>query len=237
MSGKLRTRPVSRKKLSDMVEEQLESMIRSGEFAEGEKLPSERELMTLFEVGRPSVREAMASLARKGLLKITSGERARVTSPSPDAILGELSGLARDFMAKPEGIGYFEQLREFFESSLARYAAEHAGDRHCNELRDAVENCRLAIGKEPLFSDCDIEFHRILATIPENPIFLAIHQALVNWLITRRGETDDLESWHQRVYREHRALCEAICQHDIDAAEKALRQHLQNLYHEPQGME
>jgi len=48
----MRRRPVSRKKLSDMVEEELEQMIRRREFAEGEQLPSERELMAFFNVGR-----------------------------------------------------------------------------------------------------------------------------------------------------------------------------------------
>ena len=50
----LRICPVARKKLSEMVEEELEQMIRRREFGEGEQLPSERELMAFFNVGRPS---------------------------------------------------------------------------------------------------------------------------------------------------------------------------------------
>ena len=42
----LRSRPLARKKLSEMVEEELEQMIRRREFGEGEQLPSERELMS-----------------------------------------------------------------------------------------------------------------------------------------------------------------------------------------------
>ncbi len=49
----LRSRPLARKKLSEMVEEELEQMIRRCEFGEGEQLPSERELMAFFNVGRP----------------------------------------------------------------------------------------------------------------------------------------------------------------------------------------
>ncbi len=44
----MRRRPVPRKKLSDVVEEELEQMIRRREFAEGEQLPSERELMAFL---------------------------------------------------------------------------------------------------------------------------------------------------------------------------------------------
>lgn len=130
----LRRRPLARKKLSEMVEEELEQMIRRREFGEGEQLPSERELMAFFNVGRPSVREALAALKRKGLVQINNGERARVSRPSADTIIGELSGMAKDFLSHPGGIAHFEQLRLFFESSLVRYAAEHATDEQIDLL-------------------------------------------------------------------------------------------------------
>lgn len=99
IGNSLGRRPLARKKLSEMVEEELEQMIRRREFAEGEQLPSERELMTFFNVGRPSVREALAALKRKGLVQISNGERARVSRPSADTIIGELSGMAKDFLS------------------------------------------------------------------------------------------------------------------------------------------
>ena len=98
-------RPVVRKKLSDTVEEELELMIRQGEFTEGDALPSERELMAVFGVGRPSIRDALSALARKGLVKISSGERTRVTQPSADHIISELSGMSKDFLSQPGGVG------------------------------------------------------------------------------------------------------------------------------------
>ncbi|TJW58300.1 MAG: GntR family transcriptional regulator, partial [Mesorhizobium sp.] len=50
---------IKQRKLSDEVAEHLERMIRKGELAEAERLPSERELMRQFGVGRPSIREAL----------------------------------------------------------------------------------------------------------------------------------------------------------------------------------
>lgn len=43
------------------------------------------------------MREALAALKRKGLVQINNGERARVSRPSADTIIGELSGMAKDF--------------------------------------------------------------------------------------------------------------------------------------------
>lgn len=62
-------KPIVTKKLSEIVAEELERMIRQEEIREGEYLPSERELMAFFGVGRPSVREALSSLRHKGLIR------------------------------------------------------------------------------------------------------------------------------------------------------------------------
>ena len=149
-------RPVERKKLSETVEEELEMMIRQGEIAEGDALPSERELMAAFGVGRPSIRDALSALARKGLVKISSGERTRVTRPSPDTIISELSGMSKDFLTQPNGLQYFDQLRSFFESSLVRHAAEFATKEQLTELEQALELNGKAINNDSQFKKTDI---------------------------------------------------------------------------------
>src|SRR5687767_14417961 len=59
---------IVRRKLSDEVFDRLERMITSGELQPGDEMPSERVLMERFGVGRPAIREAMQSLANKGLV-------------------------------------------------------------------------------------------------------------------------------------------------------------------------
>ncbi|MFK3660623.1 MULTISPECIES: transcriptional regulator NanR [Enterobacterales] len=227
----LSRRPLARKKLSEMVEEELEQMIRRREFAEGEQLPSERELMTFFNVGRPSVREALAALKRKGLVQINNGERARVSRPSADTIISELSGMAKDFLAHPGGIAHFEQLRLFFESSLVRYAAEHASDEQVERLAKALELNSQSLDDNALFIRSDVEFHRVLAEIPGNPIFMAIHVALLDWLIAARPKVSDQELYqHNNVsYQQHIAIVEAIRQRDPEEADRALQTHLNSV--------
>lgn len=224
-------RPLARKKLSEMVEEELEQMIRRREFAEGEQLPSERELMTFFNVGRPSVREALAALKRKGLVQINNGERARVSRPSADTIISELSGMAKDFLAHPDGIAHFEQLRLFFESSLVRYAAENASDEQIERLTTALEINSQSLDDNALFIRSDVDFHRVLAEIPGNPIFMAIHVALLDWLIAARPKVADKELYqHNSVsYQQHIAIVEAIRRREPEEADRALQTHLNSV--------
>lgn len=228
----LSRRPLARKKLSDMVEEELEQMIRRREFGEGEQLPSERELMAFFNVGRPSVREALAALKRKGLVQINNGERARVSRPSADTIISELSGMAKDFLSHPGGIAHFEQLRLFFESSLVRYAAEQATDEQIAKLVKALEINSQTLDDNALFIRSDVDFHRVLAEIPGNPIFMAIHVALLDWLIAARPKVGDRELHeHNSVsYQQHIAIVDAIRARDPDAADRALQTHLNSVF-------
>lgn len=206
-------------------------MIRRREFGEGEQLPSERELMAFFNVGRPSVREALAALKRKGLVQINNGERARVSRPSADTIIGELSGMAKDFLSHPGGIAHFEQLRLFFESSLVRYAAEHATDEQIDLLAKALEINSQSLDNNAAFIRSDVDFHRVLAEIPGNPIFMAIHVALLDWLIAARPTVADqaLHEHNNVSYQQHIAIVDAIRRHDPDEADRALQSHLNSV--------
>lgn len=223
-------RRVERKKLSDTVEEELEQMIRQGEIPEGDALPSERDLMAAFGVGRPSIRDALSALARKGLVKISSGERTRVTRPSPDAIISELSGMSKDFLSQPNGIQYFDQLRSFFESSLVRHAAEFATDEQIEELEKALELNGKAINSDSQFKKTDIYFHRVIASIPNNPIFLAIHQALVDWVIDARPVITNESELNAKSHQDHVELLECIKNKDVEGADKKLTQHLEYVF-------
>lgn len=223
-------RPVERKKLSETVEEELELMIRQGEIAEGDALPSERDLMAAFGVGRPSIRDALSALARKGLVKISSGERTRVSRPSPDNIISELSGMSKDFLAQPNGLQYFDQLRKFFESSLVRNAAEFATEEQIQELEKALDLNAKSVKNNSQFKKTDIYFHRVIASIPGNPIFLAIHQALVDWVIDARPVNNNSEEINTKSYQGHVAIFNSIKNHDIEGADKALTQHLEHVF-------
>lgn len=223
-------RPVIRKRLSEAVEEELNQMIRQGEILEGEQLPSERDLMAMFDVGRPSIREALASLAHKGLVKIASGERAKVTRPSASTIISTLSGLSKDFLSQPDGIRYFEQLRQFFESSLVRYAAEHATDEQIQNLEAALKANEEALVDAERFARTDMFFHRVIAEVPGNPIFVAVHQAVVDWLIGARPEVARAEKLRQSAYDQHKAIFECIRDKDVEGSDRAVMAHLEHLY-------
>ena len=60
---------------------QIASLIDSGEFAAGARLPAERELATLLGVSRTSVREALISLEIAGRVEVRVGTGVFVRGP------------------------------------------------------------------------------------------------------------------------------------------------------------
>jgi DNA-binding FadR family transcriptional regulator len=183
--------------------------------------------MVTFGVGRTSVREALFALQRMGLIAQNNGERARVTRPTPDVLVGELSGAARHLLAHEDGIRNFQQARLFLEVGLARHAAGHASAADMARLSQALEANRTAMSEPVEFVRTDIAFHLVLAQIPRNPIFTSLHAAIAEWLMEQRTTAARAErASMRRAYAAHARIHAAIQSGDPDAAEAAMRKHL-----------
>lgn len=221
---------IERQKLSDQVAALLEDEIVRGIRPMGEQLPSERQLMAQFGVGRPAIREALFALQKKGLVEVSSGTRARVTQPTPEVILGGMSGAARHLLEQPSGQEHFQEARTFFEVGLVRYAARRASDKDLARLEAALRANREAIGDLEAFKVTDIDFHFVLAEIPRNPIFPAIHHAMVSWLTDQRETTLQVPGQVETAYKAHERIFKAVSSGTPDKAEKAMIAHLAQLY-------
>jgi DNA-binding FadR family transcriptional regulator len=218
--------PIRRRKLYEEVVLRLEEMIHEGELNPGDLLPSERELMLHFGVGRPAIREALFALHRMGLVIVANGERPRVSSPTPKTMLGELAGAARLMLAKPEGMRHFQQARALFECALAEEAARLAGAADLAALEKALAANLAAIGDDVQFMKTDVAFHLAIALIPRNPIYLALHEAIVEWLVDQRSVSLRRPGTDRLAYQSHRRVYEAIKARDPTAAAEAMRRHL-----------
>jgi DNA-binding FadR family transcriptional regulator len=219
---------IRRRRLYEDVADHLDKMIQSGTYAPADQLPSERDLMKQFGVGRPAVREALFHLRKMGVVELRSGERARVTRPTPQLVINALSGTAQHMLAGPDGVREFQSARTFFEVGLVRHAAKFATREEVAEFEAALANNREAIGDLDRFQKTDVSFHYVLAVISHNSIFLAIHAAFAEWLLEQRRTT--LAAGEDRIaYEAHRAIYKAVAARDADKAEQAMRKHLNHV--------
>src|SRR5919106_4606817 len=219
----LKPSPIRRRRLSEDVADRLQQMMLAGELVPGQQLPSERELMELFQVGRSAVREALASLQRMGLLSIQSGERTSVTRPTASALVNELTGAARHLLAEPQGVRWFQEARAVFETSIVGYAAERANAADIRRLEEALEANRRALGDLSAFIETDIAFHLALAEIPGNPIFSALYAAIGRWLKEQRTTSAEARGSAESAYRAHKRIFDAVARRDAAGAGGDLR--------------
>lgn len=221
--------PIRRAKVYQEIARRLEQQILDGRLQPGDALPSERDIMERHGVGRPAVREALLSLEKAGLIAIQNGERARVIRPSAIGLVGELGSAARYLLSQTDGVQQFQQARLFFEVGLVRHAALFASAADLTRLGQALAANEAALKDMDVFAKTDVAFHFVLAEIPRNPIFVALHIALAEWLTEQRSSTLKRRGAARAALQAHRAIFEAVQAHDPDAAESTMRQHLRDV--------
>lgn len=141
------TGPLKKKKLYQEVLDRLITAISSSEYPPGSQLPSERELMARFEVGRPAIREAMLTLQQMGLVRISHGERARVVNPTVNVILDQISSAMVFMLAtNPRGLEDLKEARILLETGLARLATARATGEGLEKLAAALRELQTAKG-------------------------------------------------------------------------------------------
>lgn len=214
--------PIVKRKLSDHVLDRLKAMITSGEYAEGEALPSERELMVRYGVGRPAIREAMQTLATQGLITIKHGERARVRPLTAKAAVGQLDLVAQLMLsASPNMVENLKEARRFFERGMVREAAVKADAADLEQLERLVAQQCEALDDAEAFVALDRQFHGKLAAISRNAIFDAVAEAMLGWL---RLELD--EAARRKLAAEYAEVVAKLKARDPDGAEAALLRSL-----------
>jgi DNA-binding FadR family transcriptional regulator len=218
--------PIRRLKLYEMVAQKIEDMIQCGELKPGDQLPSERDIMTAFSIGRPAVREAFLALQSKGMIITENGRRARVRTPSVDNVFTTLDGVVGLMINQAESLKNLFDARVFVEVAMARHAAKVIDNARIAELKEVLDANRRAIGHREQFMQTDIAFHRILFQMANNPVFDAVHAALVNWLTERWRRIDRTNATEALAYQGHLQIYQAVNKGDPDAAERVMQKHL-----------
>lgn len=201
-------------------------MILGGTFQPGDTLPSERQLMEMFGVGRPAVREALLSLERAGILRLRSGSPAVVTRVSPHKILSGLSVPVRSFMRDAEGVRELQGARKIVECAIARHAALHRSSDDLARIGQALDANAAALVDLPTFERTDIDFHAEIVRTVGNRIFEATLLALSDWLLEQRSTTLKMAGQPERALEFHSDIFRAIEAADPDAAERAMAAHM-----------
>jgi DNA-binding FadR family transcriptional regulator len=219
--------PIPRLKLAEQVQSRLLGIIQAEKLRPGDVLPSERELMESYDVGRPSIREAMQNLKRMGVIDIRHGERPRVAAPSFQRVVDSMGESMRHVLVNsPATLDHLKEARATFEMNMARIAAEKRTEADLADLRAILtqqESMRLV---SSAFLELDGKFHHRIAMITGNPIFASLSASLFDWLAQFHFDLVRRPGLEQLTLAEHRQILEAIERGDPNDAARLTVEHL-----------
>src|SRR5919199_5764138 len=123
-------------RLSDRLVAELERRILLGDPGAGERLPTEAELCQLFGVSRSVVRDALRTLAARGLVRVGPGHGIIVADPS-DEVFGDalLRLLARSRLTMRE----VTEARAAIETHLGPLAAERGNEEDWERMAEQLD--------------------------------------------------------------------------------------------------
>jgi GntR family transcriptional regulator, sialic acid-inducible nan operon repressor len=219
--------PIQRKRLYEDVMDRIMSAIKDGAMQAGDPLPSERELMDLYGVGRPAIREALQNMARVGLIALNPGERARVAAPSFDNLMQTValttSGILRNSDKSLEDL---KEARLLFEVQMVRIATVRATSVDIQKLEECHASHVRSLSDLSQFTRQDMLFHREIARITGNSIFPTLSESLISWLAEFYQDLVRVRGAEDLTLKEHEAILASIKSRNPDKAEDALRRHL-----------
>jgi DNA-binding FadR family transcriptional regulator len=221
----------------EVIVDQIENAIYTGQLTPGARLPSERELMAQFGVSRASVREALRVLAAGGLIASRGtdpGGGAEVLPFSTDSLRKALTSLVAleqlDLLA-------LVQFRMVIEGNIAGLSAQLRSEEALAAMEAQFTEMQTALSKDyDAFAAADVAFHQAVNDSVQNPLLAVCNEVARGVTITlaglRSAQREDPQQFRQDQLLRHRQMFEAIRDRDAPAAVRAARQHLYETFEE-----
>ena len=214
------------RRLYRQIADQIRTLIKSGEYRAGARLPPERDLAKQLGVSRPSVREALIALEVEGLVEVRIGS----------GIYVQDAGIAHAAYEGDTTAGPFELIRARYviESECAALAAKSAKKPQMQAIAEALAAMEQDVTSKHPAQDGDRQFHMRIAEATGNSALVAVVRML--WdertgpLYKQLENHYDTPSLWEHAMTEHRAVYKAIAVRDANAARTAMQRHLNQAY-------
>jgi DNA-binding FadR family transcriptional regulator len=215
------------KKAEALARQILDDVIDSG-LAPGSVLPAEATMLAQYRVGRTTLREAQRILEVHGLLDIRSGPGGGpVVTSATGRDYGRMSSLY--YRAAGVRLHHLLEARMVMEPVAARLAADHHTAEGIERLARLVGDLerKPESGDNRAFLAASREFHDVVTEISGNPIIDLFAQGLVNMFTDRMVGFVYPPDQRDEVNRQHIAIGKAILRGNAAAAERLMREHME----------
>jgi len=218
--------PVIKQSLPDRLARQIRGTIQSGNYRRGDRLPPIVEMAKRFEVGQPSIREALKKLEAMGVVQIRHGSGVFVTRSEEVLVLGnpDYAGTVTKKLLLD-----LISARIPIESQSAADAVRHATPEQLVELRRILVEAGQNLGDDEILNTVNMEFHSKIAQASGNSVTAQLLNVLHDLFTDEQRLILSIFGSREADHKDHLAILEAIERRDEALAVERMRAHLESV--------
>jgi GntR family transcriptional repressor for pyruvate dehydrogenase complex len=196
--------------------------IFSGVYKIGDKLPAERTLSLKYDVSRGTVREALSSLQKIGVVAVKHGSGIYVQEISGAQIPNTF--LPPDF----ENISLEDILiaRNAIEQAAIELACRNIKKAELAEIKTLLDKMEASINYLPDFLQADMDFHYAIIKASKNMALLRAFEAIYEYHRYSQIYTTQRAGDESAAMKFHRKIVESLENRDAQSAKEAVGRHL-----------
>ena len=222
-------KPLKRVRLYEEVAEQIKQSIFDGQLRPGDPLPPERELSSMFNVGRPTVREALRTLDVLGLIEMNPIEKGYVVRENDVAQFLETLGEQLSWLIKPDRktLSDLWEVRKYIELGVSHGVAQNAAEEDFKAIDEMLEEMEAVVDDFDAYFPLAADFHKQLALITGNRFFYIIWSMIQKIML--KGYTPMLRDLFpdgpRKLSDANKRIVDAIKSKDPEKINEAMEYH------------
>jgi GntR family transcriptional regulator, transcriptional repressor for pyruvate dehydrogenase complex len=219
--------PVKRMNVTDSIVNQIKDLVLQGKLNEGDKLPPERELMNLFGVGRPSLREALKVLEAQGLIEKT--QKGTIITGNHDKFFSD-SLMFQLYFSSADWQDIFEA-RRFLEKELTYLATTRANSEDFNEIEQTIVDMELSVreNNQTEYVRSNLEFHKKIAKASKNLVLFNLYESINNLVKHSQESGVTVYGVMNESLNYHKAIFKSMKERNAERASDLMVQHINSV--------
>jgi GntR family transcriptional regulator, transcriptional repressor for pyruvate dehydrogenase complex len=220
-------KPIKKKTIPEEVIGQFKSLIDSGHFGPGDKLPGERELAQKMTISRHSLREGLRALSLIGIIENQPG-RGTYLSSSP--VQWPLEPFSILFSIRKGTLLEILEARKSLEGTVAALAADRRNEKDLKAIEQSLKKMQLYLQNPEKYFVYELKFHNLIIGAARNSVIADLMEKIYRLLVNTRNElyryASEPSSYLIQDYESHEKIFKHIKAREQQMAGKAMIDHM-----------
>jgi GntR family transcriptional repressor for pyruvate dehydrogenase complex len=219
--------PVVKQSLPDKLARQIRGTIQNGNYRRGDRLPPIVEMARRFEVGQPSIREALKKLEAMGVVRIRHGSGVFVTRSEEVIVLA-----SPDYAGTVTKKLLLDLIRARIPIEIQSVAdcVKNATPEQVRELKRILTNAGQHLADDEVLNSVNMEFHGKVAEASGNSVTAQLLAVLHELFTDEQRLILDIFGSREDDHEDHLQILEAIERRDEALAVERMRSHLESVH-------